>query len=143
MASKLPGTALTGESKTGPTASQPNSPAAATSPKGRPAMNLQFDDHDSIPDLSAMKNPFQSAINELARSENKGAAKSIVMPDVKTDAQGKRIKSEDVQWARERIRAAAASVNRGARTEVVPEEGRPGFSRIYFSLGEKRKYERS
>lgn len=86
-------------------------------------------------EVNSVVNPFQEAVNTLAKDSrgHDGNAVPVVVP------------ADDEDWARTQIRRAAANVNKGARTKVVPiKEGEhKGKVRIYFTVGAKTKRAKS
>lgn len=104
---------------------QPNMPNTATLPEA--SSEFVFEDADRMPgaaELSAETNPFQEKINELAKS---GKATSIVRPD------------REVEGIRNQIRRAANNIGMSGKTKVVEVKGRPGHTRIWFSVGPKKE----
>lgn len=121
-----------------------NKPAATVPPKadepkaepttGKDFTNLAFDSVDAMPgaqQVDALTNPFQDETNRLVKE---GGASSTVVDD------------QDAEWARALMRRAAANVNKGSRTKVLPAttggasgtgEKIPGRTRVFFALAEK------
>lgn len=103
---------------------EPNVPNTATLPD---ADDFLFEDLDKMPgaaELSAETNPFQEKVNELAKT---GKATSVVRKD------------RDVEAVRNQIRRAANNIQMSGKTKVVELKDRPGFTKIFFSVGPKKE----
>lgn len=108
---------------------EPKMPNTATLPEA--SNEFVFEDADRMPgaaELSAETNPFQEKINELAKT---GKATSIVRPD------------REVEGIRNQIRRAANNIGMSGQTKVVEVKGRPGFTRIWFSVRPKKENKNS
>lgn len=77
---------------------------------------------------AAASNPFQTKMNEIDKNVRAG---------VEPSASSYLAKNEDVDWARAKMRAAAGNIGRGATTVPIPEEGKPGYTRVWFTTKEK------
>lgn len=115
-------------------ASKPTTPPAATPP----AFSLDFTDEAALPsaaEINAVTNPFQAKVNELARTGRKA---SVILQDAPIGDDGKPVSAEgNVQWAREQIRKACGNIGKGAKTKVFPLTEKPGYSKVFFEVGDK------